>query len=128
MLPCTRVRPERVLIVDDNLDAAFLLAELLKLRGHETIVAHDGLSALDLAIAEHPDVAVVDIGLPGIDGYELAKRIHATMGARAPRMIALTGFGRPQDRARSTAAGFVGHLTKPVDTATLVQLFDARAS
>jgi CheY-like chemotaxis protein len=117
----------RVLIVDDNVDAAMLLAELLERRGHQTFVAHDGPEALKLALANVLEVAVIDIGLPGIDGYELAVQLRAALGAKTPRMLAVTGYGADHDRAKSAAAGFAEHLTKPVDSATLVRLFDTPA-
>jgi len=103
---------KRVLIVDDNEDAAMLLGELLRTCGHETAIAHDPQSALR-AIAEFaPDVAVLDIGLPDMDGYDLAARIRELH--HACRLIALTGYGQEKDRARATEAGFEAHFVKPV--------------
>jgi CheY-like chemotaxis protein len=102
----------RVLVVDDNEDAADLLAELLRDRGHDATVAYDGPQAL--AIAEHVvlDAAIVDIGLPVMDGYELARRLGPRSGLV---MIALTGYGQETDRHRSSEAGFAVHLVKPAD-------------
>jgi CheY-like chemotaxis protein/anti-sigma regulatory factor (Ser/Thr protein kinase) len=104
----------RVLIVDDNVDAAGLLAQILEALGFATAVAHDGPSALKLAAEYHPHVAVLDIGLPVMDGYELATRIHQVPGLERLPLIAVTGYGQGEDRARSESAGFAAHLTKPV--------------
>jgi CheY-like chemotaxis protein len=108
-------RPRRVLVVDDNHDAAAMLAEALTVRGHTVRTAHDGLSGLRAAETFLPDVALVDIGLPVMDGYELARQLSEHPRLRGIRLIALTGYGQEQDRTRSRDAGFVGHLVKPVD-------------
>ncbi len=110
--------PKRVVVVDDNEDAAVLLSELLRMCGHSTIVAHDPLTALRIIGASKPDVAVLDLGLPGMDGYALARRLRAD-GATC-RLIALTGYGQPEDRERSSSAGFERHLVKPVDVEQLL--------
>jgi signal transduction histidine kinase/CheY-like chemotaxis protein len=102
----------RILVVDDNRDAAELLAELLREKGHTAEVALDGPTALDLAQHFHPDVAVLDLGLPVMDGYELARRLRER--SPALRLIALTGYGQRSDRERTRAAGFDAHLVKPV--------------
>lgn len=120
----TKRERRRVMIVDDNVDAAELIAEYLTVHGHTVELAHDGLTALDRIVASPPDVAVVDIGLPGLDGYALAERVRATLGARAPRLLALTGYGTEADRARALAAGFAAHVTKPVTPAKLLELID----
>ena len=104
-----------VLIVDDNVDAAEMLAYALGLDGHHTRVAHDGPQAIRLAIAERPAVAFLDIGLPVMDGYELASRLREIPGLEKIRLVAVTGYGQDSDRQRSTAAGFHRHLVKPVD-------------
>jgi signal transduction histidine kinase len=104
----------RILVVDDNEDAAELLSLSLSRRGFDVRVAHDGAEALRVASEFAPEVAVLDIGLPGMDGYELAERIRAEADGHAPRLIAVTGFGQPRDRERSAEAGFVAHLVKPV--------------
>ncbi len=104
----------RILVVDDNIDAAQTLAFVLREVGHEVAVAHDGPTALEAAESFEPDVAILDIGLPVMDGYELARKLR--MFAKAPRLVALTGYGQPQDKSRSAAAGFDYHLLKPVDT------------
>ncbi|MBL8951972.1 MAG: PAS domain-containing protein [Myxococcaceae bacterium] len=112
---------QRVLIVDDNDDAAALLSELLSELGHETQVASDGAAALALLADHKVDVAVIDIGLPGMSGLELAQTLRARLGSDAPRMVALTGFGTQDDRERCLAAGFAEHLTKPVDAEQLIR-------
>ena len=108
----------RVLLVDDNVDAADLLALVLRSEGHHVAVAHDGVQALTLADELRPEVAVLDIGLPVMDGYELATRLGERHGRC--RLIALSGYGQPSDRHRSSVAGFELHLIKPVDYATLI--------
>jgi PAS domain S-box-containing protein len=106
---------KRVLIVDDNADAAELLAEVLQSRGHATRVAYDAPTALTVASEFAPEVALLDIGLPEIDGYELARRIRGEPWSGGLRLIALTGYGQSSDRKRSSEAGFDDHLVKPVD-------------
>jgi len=107
--------PRRVLIVDDNVDAAESLADALRDAGHEVRVETDGPSALASAEAFSPDAALVDIGLPGMDGYEVARRLRAAMPRAPLRLIALTGYGQEGDRRRAEAAGFDVHLCKPAD-------------
>lgn len=118
-------RPRRVLIVDDNEDAATAMASLLEAAGHHVVVLHDGIGAL--AELEHirPEVALLDIGLPDMDGCELAREIQSRLGRATPYLIALTGYGRPEDHERSRAAGFNVHLVKPVGVAKLLQAVDA---
>jgi CheY-like chemotaxis protein len=115
----------RVLVVDDNTDAATLLAELCSTIGHEVKVAYDGPQALALLDEFSPEVAVLDIGLPVMDGYELAKRIHDKLGSSC-RLIALTGYGQEHDRRRSEQAGFEAHLVKPVDPSRVLELIDGK--
>jgi CheY-like chemotaxis protein len=115
----------RVLVVDDNVDAAQMLHELLARLGHEAAVAHDGAAALAVAGAFQPDVAMLDIGLPVMDGYELARRLRAQRGASALRLIAVTGYGQDADRMRAQAAGFDHHLIKPIAVDALVALLAA---
>jgi CheY-like chemotaxis protein len=105
----------RVLVVDDNEDAATLLSEVLRLEGHEVQVAHDGPGALEARTSFVPDVALLDIGLPVMDGYELAEHLRARYPSSDLRLIAITGYGEQRDRIRSRAAGFDDHLVKPVD-------------
>jgi PAS domain S-box-containing protein len=105
----------RVLVVDDNRDAADLLCELLRAIGYETRAAYDGPSALAEVPGFAPHVALVDIGLPVMDGYELAQRIAVDTDGRGPRLVAVTGYGQQRDREASARAGFAAHLVKPVD-------------
>jgi CheY-like chemotaxis protein len=104
----------RVLVVDDNADAAASLAVLLKLEGHDARVAHSGPSALEAVEQSRPEVVFLDIGMPGMDGYEVARRLRAQHGAAGLRLVALTGWGQEHDRQRAREAGFDHHLTKPV--------------
>jgi signal transduction histidine kinase len=117
--PTLLTGPLRVLIVDDNMDAAEMLAAVVSSLGHEIMLAHDGLQGLELAHTFAPHVALLDIGLPTLDGYELAVRLRALSTCSDTRLIAITGYGRPEDRERSRRAGFAHHLVKPVDLPTL---------
>jgi signal transduction histidine kinase/ActR/RegA family two-component response regulator len=112
--------PLRILVVDDNQDAADLLGTLLAVDGHEVLTAHDGLGALALVEDAAPDVAVLDLGLPVMDGFELAALMRGRLGDAAPVFIAVTGYGQPADRDRSRDAGFQAHLVKPVDAGVLL--------
>jgi PAS domain S-box-containing protein len=105
----------RVLVVDDNRDAAESLGMLLEMENCEVSVAFDGLRALEVLDSFKPDIALLDIGMPGMDGYELARRIRATQWGRSLVLVALTGWGQADDKKRATEAGFDEHLTKPVD-------------
>ena len=116
----------RVLVVDDNVDAASTLAELVTAWGHQAAVAYEAESALDLAGRFEPEVVVLDIGLPGMDGYELARRLRA--GGSKASMIALTGYGEKADRERAKTAGFELHIVKPVDASVLKTAINARAA
>jgi CheY-like chemotaxis protein len=111
----------RILVVDDNVDAAEMLAILLRRRGHLVEVAYDGPSALDVFDRFRPDAALLDIGLPVMDGYELAERV-LRRAERAILLVAVTGYGQDTDRERSRAAGFAHHLVKPVNTRELVSI------
>jgi signal transduction histidine kinase len=115
-------RQLRLLVVDDNRDAAQMLEELFRDRGHLTMTAANGHDALDILDGFKPDIAVLDIGLPIMDGYELASRIRAKLGSSTPILIALTGYGQPEDLRRSRDAGFARHLVKPVDGDELLDL------
>jgi two-component system CheB/CheR fusion protein len=108
-------RRASVLLVEDNRDAAEGTSMLLQLLGHRVRVAHDGVAAIDAARADPPDVILLDIGLPGADGYEVARRIRSVPDLRRVVLVALTGYGREQDRREALAAGFDHHLAKPVD-------------
>jgi CheY-like chemotaxis protein/anti-sigma regulatory factor (Ser/Thr protein kinase) len=115
---------QQVLIVDDNEDILEALSEFLRSAGHVVATAKDGPTALEVLKTFHADVAILDIGLPVMDGYELAGRIRATPGEVLPRLIALTGYGQDSDRARAKAAGFAVHLTKPVEGGRLLGALD----
>jgi two-component system CheB/CheR fusion protein len=106
---------KRILVVDDNVDAAESMADLLALLGNEIAIAHDGPEALRIAPTFNPDICVVDIGLPAMDGYELARRLRDSCLAEGARLIAVTGYGQATDRQRSREAGFDAHLVKPVN-------------
>jgi CheY-like chemotaxis protein len=110
-----------VVVVDDNKDGAESLAMLLRLWAHDVAVVHDGLAALELITSRQPDVVFLDIGLPGMDGYEVAQRLRQGL-AHQPLLVALTGYGQEEDRRRSEEAGFDHHLTKPVDPELLQKL------
>jgi PAS domain S-box-containing protein len=117
----------RVLVVDDSEDNAESLSQLLRSMDHQTEVAYDGPSAVAAAASFNPEVVLLDIGLPGYDGYEVARRIRATEQGREVRLIAITGWGQDGDKRRAWAAGFDAHLTKPVDPAALLSLIAASA-
>jgi PAS domain S-box-containing protein len=112
----------RILAVDDNVDYTETLRELLGLLGADVRTATDGASALSVALTWRPDLVLLDIGLPGIDGYEVCRQLRAQAGDRAPRIIAVTGWGQDADRLRSREAGFDAHLTKPVDVDALYRV------
>jgi CheY-like chemotaxis protein len=114
----------RVLIVDDNEPAARGLSLLLKHFGHRTSIAHDGRSALRMAADEHPDIVLLDIGLPDMDGYEVARKICEEGSGARPFLVALTGYGLQEDRLKAQAAGFDRHLTKPVSIAEVGKVVD----
>ena len=114
----------KVLVVDDNVDAARLLAEALEIVGYDTRVAFDGPDALDVAAAFQPDAALVDLGLPVMDGYELCGQLIATSAGRRPVLMAVTGYGQATDREKSRAAGFDAHVVKPVDVPALISALD----
>jgi CheY-like chemotaxis protein len=109
----------RILVVDDNVDGAETLAMLLSLSGYETRTAFDGPSALSAAAEFQPHAVFLDIGLPGMNGYEVALRLRALAGLKATRLIALTGWGTEEDQRKSREAGFDAHLTKPVEPAAV---------
>jgi len=117
-------RSLRLLIVDDNVDAAESLRLLLGENGHRIAVSHDGQSALDTAVALKPDVIFLDIGLPGIDGYEVARRLRLDPTLAGTLIVAMTGYGQPEDLKRSLAAGCDRHLVKPVDPDAIEHLLD----
>jgi CheY-like chemotaxis protein len=117
----------RVLVVDDNLDAAETLSMLLSIKGHETFTAHSGPEALALAQACRPEVVFLDIGMPGMDGYEVARRLRVDPATAGALLVALTGWGSEEDARRSREAGFDVHLTKPVEPAALAEVLATAA-
>ena len=116
----------RVLVVDDNEDAAASLGELLELWGHEVQTAYDGKHALAMARTWQPEIVLLDIGLPGMDGYEVAQRLREDPATSSAFLIAITGYGQEEDRRRSQEAGFDQHLTKPVALERLQDLLYKR--
>jgi PAS domain S-box-containing protein len=118
----------RVLIVEDNIDGAGMLAMLLKLMGHQVSVAHSGTEALKAADVSRPEVVLLDIGLPGMNGYEVAKRLRAQPDFANTVLIAMTGYGQEEDKQQSRAAGFNHHLVKPVGREMLQLLLESLAS
>jgi CheY-like chemotaxis protein len=112
----------RVLVVDDSLDSAESLAMLLRLSGDKVETAHDGLAALDAVERFRPDVVLLDLGLPKLDGYEACRRIRARPDGSAMTVIALTGWGQDENRRRAQEVGFDAHVVKPVDHTALLDL------
>ncbi len=117
----TENQHHRVLVVDDNVDAAESLALLLQVKGHEVESAHDGAAAIEAVRRYRPGVVLLDIGLPNMNGYEVAEQIRKEHG-RDVMLVALTGYGQSSDIERSKQAGFDHHLLKPVDSKTLFEL------
>jgi len=112
----------RILVVDDNRDGADSLAAMLKLMGNDTRTAYDGQEGVDAAGEFRPDVIVLDIGLPKLNGYEACRRIREQPGGKGVVLIAITGWGQDEDRRRSRVAGFDHHMVKPVDPQALMNL------
>ena len=117
--------PRRILVADDNSDAVEALALQLQLAGHDVRTANDGMEALEVAESFAPQVVLLDLGMPRMDGYETARQIRRRWWGRSATLVALTGWGQPQDRQRTSDAGFDVHLVKPV---TEFDLFQAIAS
>jgi CheY-like chemotaxis protein len=122
--PDTTVTKRHILIVDDNNDAADSLAMVLRMAGHDVVTAYTANSALQAAAQMRPDVIVLDIGLPEMDGYELARKMRAQPALRGALLIALSGYGRDEDRQRGVEAGFDHHFTKPIDYQALNHVFE----
>ena len=116
------VKPLRILIVDDNVDAAFVLSMLLKKMDHEVHAMHGGEEAIGLVKGFRPDVVFLDIGMPGMDGYEVCRRMRKLEGLEQCHIVALTGWGQQEDKDRAKEAGFDKHLVKPTDRETIIQL------
>jgi two-component system, sensor histidine kinase len=110
-----------VVLVEDNDDVRNTLQELLRALGHTTAVAADGVTGANLIVATEPDVAFVDLDLPGLDGFQVAEKVRTDLGKQV-RLIAVSGFGQDSDRRRVYQAGFDAHLVKPVDMQTLVNI------
>jgi CheY-like chemotaxis protein len=125
--PSAVSRPLLIMIVDDNVDAATTLAMFLEQLGHRVIVEHGSLVALERARTELPDVYLLDIGLPEMDGNQLARQLRAQNATAAATLIAVTGYGQERDRSNSMAAGFDEHLVKPLDIVRLQALLTAVA-
>ncbi|MBX9652862.1 response regulator, partial [bacterium] len=115
----------RVLIVDDNVDASSSLALMLDFMGNETRIAHDGQRAIDVAAEFHPDLILLDIGMPHLNGLEAAAEIRKRAWGREIMLVALTGWGQEEDRRRTKEAGFDLHLTKPIDFSVLTEVLDS---
>ncbi len=115
----------RLLVADDNVDSASTLQVLLDLMGHDVVVANDGQAALDAAMREMPDVAILDIGMPGLNGYEVARRLRAERNPASLGLIAITGWGQASDKETAAAAGFDHHLVKPVAPEAVIDLLAA---
>jgi PAS domain S-box-containing protein len=125
--PPARPSPRRILIVEDSRDSRDMLRYLLEHAGHEVHEAADGPSGVEAILKVRPDIALVDVGLPGLDGYEVARRVRAAAVGGKLRLVALTGYGLPDDHRRSQEAGFDAHLVKPVDPARLAAVIEAPA-
>jgi signal transduction histidine kinase/CheY-like chemotaxis protein len=117
-----RLQPLHILLVEDNPDIRETLRDLLELHGHKVEEASDGRSAVELVLSQRPQVALVDIGLPELDGYKVAELVRASAGGADTRLVALTGYGHPEDRKRALEAGFDAHLVKPVSSDDLSQV------
>lgn len=122
--PTEKTAKKRVLVVDDNQDAARMLAWWLESQGWETQIAHDGAQGLLLACSWQPQTALIDIGMPAMDGYEVARHLRSLPEGKTMRLIAVTGYGQPSDRERALGAGFDFHLTKPVEIEELKRLIE----
>jgi PAS domain S-box-containing protein len=120
--PLSQADTKRILIVDDNVDGADALGRLLTLMGQQTATEYDGQSALQRAAEFDPDVVLLDLGMPGMDGFEVCRTLRRRCGNGRPKIVALTGWGRKEDLARTKEAGFDAHLVKPIDRARLSQL------
>jgi CheY-like chemotaxis protein len=118
----TSTHRRRVLVADDNVDAGESLAMLLRLDGHQVELARNGPEALELYERMRPDIAILDIGMPGLSGYDVARRIRQHKDANGVKLIALTGWGQESDKKRAMASGFDHHFTKPVEPTALVAL------
>jgi CheY-like chemotaxis protein len=119
-----RERPSRVLVVDDNVDLARGLARLLQIHGHDVRIAYDGPTGLDEAKNSKPDVVLLDIGLPGMDGYQLAAQLRRDETVKNATLIAISGYGQEEDLRLAKEAGFDHHLVKPIISDELIRLLE----
>lgn len=117
-----KTKPQRILVVDDNIDSAQTLASMLRVLGHDSLVAHDGPQAIDAAKTYHPALVILDIGLPGMNGYMVAEQLRSIPELRGMYLAALTGYGEEQDRKRSQESGFNKHFVKPLGLTELQEL------
>jgi CheY-like chemotaxis protein len=122
------VSSRRVLIIEDNRDAREMFRIMLELSGHEVLEAEEGLSGLEMLKSKRPDVAVIDVGLPGLNGYEVARRFRAEPDSGAVMLVALTGYGTPEAQEQSRKSGFNYHLIKPVNGEALEEIMREAAS
>jgi two-component system CheB/CheR fusion protein len=118
----------RVLVVDDNFDAAETLVMLLEMMGHEVKMANDGPEAIEVASRERPGVVLLDIGMPGMNGYDVARKLREQPETQGAVLVAMTGWGQEEDMKRSKEAGFDHHLVKPVEPSVLSKLLDRIAA
>ena len=128
LLKIEEPRSLKILVADDNVDAAEILSMLLEVHGHVTAVVHDGHSALNRARQFQPDVTFLDIGMPGLNGYEVARMVRQTSGTDQTVLVALTGWGADHDQDQARQAGFNHHLTKPADIAAIDALLAAHSA
>ena len=122
MAPATNRSASRLLVIDDNRDAAETLAMLLRVQGHDVRVAFSGQAALEIVKDDVPDIVFLDIGMPDMDGYEVARRLRQLDGFEQVLLVALTGWGQQEDRRRSAESGFDHHLVKPPEPDALERL------
>jgi DNA-binding response OmpR family regulator len=123
-----RPRGHRILVVDDNQDAANSLAMLLRMKGHDVRTAYDGLEAIDAALSHKPEIVLLDVGLPRLNGFDVARRLRESEDLRTVILVALTGWGHDEDRRRSKEAGFDHHMVKPADPAALDRVLESLSS
>jgi len=119
--------PRRILLVEDSADSRTMLRQMLEAAGHEVLETENGPRGVEIALSSRPDIALINLGLPGLDGYEVAKRIRAEQEGRGIRLVALTGYGRPEAREGSRRAGFDAHLVKPIDPDRLDDALSGRS-
>jgi|SoiMethySBSTD1v2_1073268.scaffolds.fasta_scaffold762765_1 CheY-like chemotaxis protein len=118
----------KVLVVDDNRDGAEMLSLLLQMWGYTTVSAYDGVPALELADTFRPDVILLDLAMPGLSGYEVARRLRSQPQHRGLHLIAVSGYGRTEDKVGAYGAGFESHLLRPVEDATLKSVLESHSS